>query len=224
MPRTKTQPHKQRSKQGKRADFPRLLGGNLCLDFVNTIEGRLDPHPIEFLHSYEDVVHWGEHVSMLKPKQAATLIEVAKESPEIAAFEFEMAIELREALYRIFLAQAHEAQPPQTDIERLKGIYIEALNHAQLVQTPHGYAWHWPIDEIMREALLWPITKSAVDLLCSSDLQRIKECPGADDCGWLFFDASENRSRRWCSMEGCGSRVKMRHQYARKRKLQFGGR
>jgi len=46
---------------------------------------------------------------------------------------------------------------------------------------------------------------------------RVRQCPGANDCGWLFYDTSRNGSRRWCSMEGCGSRVKMRQQYAKKR-------
>jgi predicted RNA-binding Zn ribbon-like protein len=219
MALTKEQHHKQRPKQGKRADFPRLLGGNLCLDFANTIEGRLDPHPIEFLRSYEDVVHWCEHVGMLNHVQAARLLEAAKTSPEITAVYFKRAIELRDALYRIFLAQAYQTQPSQSDIDYLKHTYITALSHAELSQTPQGYQWQWHTDRDTPDALLWSIAHAAVELLSSSDVQRIKECPGADDCGWLFLDTSKNRSRRWCSMEGCGSRVKMRHQYARKHSL-----
>lgn len=38
---------------------------------------------------------------------------------------------------------------------------------------------------------------------------RLKICP-ADDCRWAFYDASRNRSRRWCSMEVCGNRNKVR--------------
>jgi predicted RNA-binding Zn ribbon-like protein len=219
MTGTTVQPHKQRPKRGRRADFPRLLGGNLCLDFVNTIEGRRDPHPTEFLRSYEDVVHWGEHVSKLNRTQTVMLLEAAKASPEIATICFERAIALREALHHIFLAQAHNTQPPQGDIDHLKHTYITALSHAELSQTLQGYKWQWPTDEVALEAILWSVALTAVELLCSSDVRRIKECPGADDCGWLFFDASKNRSRRWCSMEGCGSRVKMRRQYARNRSL-----
>jgi predicted RNA-binding Zn ribbon-like protein len=219
MTKTKAQPHSQRPKRGKRADYPRLLGGNLCLDFVNTIEGRLDPHPVEFLNSYEDVVYWGEHVSMLNRAQVATLLEVAKASPEIAAIHFEKSIALRDALYHIFLAQARNMQPPQSDIDHLKHTYISALSHAILSRSPQGYQWQWSIEEFALDSMLWSIARAAVELLCSCDVQRVKECPGVNDCGWLFYDASKNRSRRWCSMEGCGSRVKMRHQYARKRRL-----
>jgi predicted RNA-binding Zn ribbon-like protein len=38
---------------------------------------------------------------------------------------------------------------------------------------------------------------------------RLKICP-ADDCQWAFYDASRNRSRRWCSMDVCGNRSKVR--------------
>ena len=78
------------------------------------------------------------------------------------------------------------------------------------------FAWGWTdVDALDRP--LWDVARSAIDVLTQDDLKRVKECPGADDCGWLFYDTSKNASRRWCSMEGCGSRVKMRHQYARKR-------
>jgi predicted RNA-binding Zn ribbon-like protein len=217
MTNTKAQLHKHRQKQGRRADFPRLLGGNLCLDFVNTIEGRRDPHPVEFLHRYQDVVHWGEHVSMLTHGQAARLLKAASASPELAAACFEWAIALREVLHRLFLAQAHQTKPSQSDINHLKQIYITALSHAELSQTPQAYQWQWSAAEGALDAVLWAVARAAVNLLCSSGVQRVKECTGADDCGWLFLDASKNNSRRWCSMEGCGSRVKMRRQYARKR-------
>lgn len=38
---------------------------------------------------------------------------------------------------------------------------------------------------------------------------RLKICP-ADDCAWAFHDTARNRSKRWCSMEVCGNRSKVR--------------
>ncbi|HSG18327.1 MAG TPA: CGNR zinc finger domain-containing protein, partial [Anaerolineae bacterium] len=35
---------------------------------------------------------------------------------------------------------------------------------------------------------------------------------------YLFIDTSRNRSRRWCSMESCGNRAKVRQHRERKRK------
>lgn len=38
---------------------------------------------------------------------------------------------------------------------------------------------------------------------------RLKICP-AEDCLWAFYDASRNHSKRWCSMDVCGNRSKVR--------------
>ena len=46
-------------------------------------------------------------------------------------------------------------------------------------------------------------------LLQQADLARVKQCAG-EKCGWLFFDATKNKSRRWCEMEVCGNRAKQK--------------
>jgi predicted RNA-binding Zn ribbon-like protein len=38
---------------------------------------------------------------------------------------------------------------------------------------------------------------------------RLKVCRN-DTCRWAYYDASKNRSARWCSMAGCGNRMKGR--------------
>jgi predicted RNA-binding Zn ribbon-like protein len=38
---------------------------------------------------------------------------------------------------------------------------------------------------------------------------RLKACRN-EGCRWAFYDASKNRSGRWCTMEICGARAKMR--------------
>jgi predicted RNA-binding Zn ribbon-like protein len=50
---------------------------------------------------------------------------------------------------------------------------------------------------------------AAVAGLPATEWERLKICP-ADDCQWAFYDTSRNRSRRWCSMEVCGNRAKVR--------------
>jgi predicted RNA-binding Zn ribbon-like protein len=46
-------------------------------------------------------------------------------------------------------------------------------------------------------------------VLITGEVERIKRCP-AEDCGWVFWDSTKNRSRRWCSMQVCGNRNKAR--------------
>ncbi|GAA1923892.1 CGNR zinc finger domain-containing protein [Streptomyces sodiiphilus] len=46
--------------------------------------------------------------------------------------------------------------------------------------------------------------------------QRLKACP-AEDCQWAYYDRSPAGRRRWCSMQVCGSRAKMRAYRAKRR-------
>jgi predicted RNA-binding Zn ribbon-like protein len=63
--------------------------------------------------------------------------------------------------------------------------------------------------------VLWPVSWSAAELLTHGPLDRIRECPGQGNCGWLFLDVSKNASRRWCDMRVCGNRAKARRHHAR---------
>jgi predicted RNA-binding Zn ribbon-like protein len=92
--------------------------------------------------------------------------------------------------------------------------YLIALSHAALAPDRGAFDWRWRADAVELDAVLWPVANSAIDLLTAGDLSRIKECP--EGCTWLFYDLSKNASRRWCSMEGCGSQAKMRRYRARR--------
>jgi len=83
----------------------------------------------------------------------------------------------------------------------------EAYAHLQVRAVTEGYDLVWPAPSDLR-APLWPVVKSAVDLLVSGEA-RLRAC-ASDTCGWLFIDESKNRSRRWCSMRDCGNRAKVR--------------
>lgn len=50
---------------------------------------------------------------------------------------------------------------------------------------------------------------AAIELRAAQDgvWERLKACP-ADGCHWAFYDASRNRSSRWCDMGTCGNRSK----------------
>jgi len=111
------------------------------------------------------------------------------------------------------------AGKPVRDVE-LAALNSEvAVTMAQARVVPsgdsNGYRWSWVSQNI--DAPLWPITRSAADLLTSDEERAlVREC-GADDCAWLFMDTTRNRSRQWCSMQGCGNREKARRHYQRMR-------
>ena len=217
--------------QGRTADFPRLLGGRLCLHFANTIEGPISDDPVEFLNGYADLVRWSWHAAVFDEEAAGRLLTTPAAQLDEASRVFTRATVLRRAVDGVFRRIGRGDPPDEKDLARIQREYVAALTHAQLVRHgPDGhartaggkapasadtqYALSWDESDALSRPL-WAIAVSAMELLTNADLRRIKECPGAGDCGWLFYDSSPSGRRRWCSMEGCGSRVKMRRHYAR---------
>jgi predicted RNA-binding Zn ribbon-like protein len=194
-----------------------LLGGRFCLDFANTVDPRVGSHPHELLKHYSDLVQWGQQVDILTEDEARELLRGAAQRPEEAATTLGRAIALREVIYRIFSAITRGTHPQSKDLESLLSAYAEVMTHAQLTSTPNGFTLDWVRHEDGFDCMLWPVVHSAIELLTSQEVKRVKECPGLGDCGWLFLDTSKNSSRHWCSMDECGSRAKMRRLYARKR-------
>jgi predicted RNA-binding Zn ribbon-like protein len=206
--------NKQTRKIGNEPGFPRLLAERLCLDFVNSFE---DPfhEAIEFLTDYSALATWGSHTGLYSHDEARALIAQGEAQPELARTVFEQAIMLRSDLERIFRPIAHHEPAPASELQRFQELYRQLLGDAELQSEEGHYHWHWigsPLQQVT-----WAVVLDALDLLQSDQLGRVKHCPGTDDCDALFFDTSKNQSRQWCSMEGCGSRAKMRRQYARQK-------
>jgi predicted RNA-binding Zn ribbon-like protein len=196
-------------------DLLESVGGRVCLDFINTVDPRVGASQHDYLASYADLVRWGGHVHLLSEDQMDALLRAAAQHPRAARARFEQAIALRETLYRIFSAVAAQQAPAAADLAAAHTAYVELLAQARLVATGEHYRWQWPAGADALDQPLWSVAQSAMDLLTATELQRVRACPGLGDCGWLFLDTSKSGRRRWCSMEGCGSRAKMRRYYAR---------
>jgi predicted RNA-binding Zn ribbon-like protein len=52
------------------------------------------------------------------------------------------------------------------------------------------------------------LARDAIALLADT-VERFRECD-ASDCGFIFYDESRTANRRWCSMQRCGNRAKVR--------------
>ena len=97
-------------------------------------------------------------------------------------------------------------RPEVDDLELLNGALGPALANARIVEGQDGFTWDWA-DELTLDRMLWPVARSAAELLASAQLERARQC--ADEkCGWLFLDLSRNRSRRWCSMRIAGTAIR----------------
>ena len=190
-----------------------FVGGNLSIDFTNTVNGRWSGEKQDKFSDYRDLVAWSRQADLLGEDKERKLIAQGKRNPSEAERALDEATELREVIYRIFVAVARERTPAKADIEKFNKKLAEAMTHARIEPLPGGFAWSWEESDAL-DQMIWPIARSAADLLTSHELERVKTC-GSDDCGWLFVDASRNGSRRWCDMSDCGNRAKARRHYHR---------
>lgn len=196
-----------------------LSGGALGLDFANTWSDRGRPET-DGLQGYAGLLAFVRQAGAATEEEAARLAARAEREPRAAAAAWARALDLREGLYRLFSAAAAERPPAGEDLALVNAALPEALARLRLAPRGGGFGWAWEAPEAGSpepplDAPLWPILRSAAELLTADDLQRVREC-AAPSCTWLFLDRSRNRSRRWCSMETCGNRAKAHRHYQRR--------
>ena len=199
-----------------------LIGGRLCLDFVNTIGARrISPSgPLairdEKLTRYEDLVAWAHHAGALAAPQAEWALREGELRPHEAAKVLIDAMRLREALYRILKSILGQLQPDERDLAILNEELEIARNAERLKIGRDGLLWGWKSDRAL-DKVLWAVSLSAAEVLTSDDLSRLRQC-GGDDCGWIFLDTTRNRSRHWCDIRDCGNRDHVRRFRLRQRR------
>lgn len=189
---------------------------NWSLEFADTVNWRKKSTPEDALTTYASLVNWSINQQILSPQQAELLLHLAAERPEEANATFQRAIELREAIYRVFSAVAQDETPQQSDLDSVNAALTEGMAQARILHAPDGFRWDWPDDTLTLDRMLWPVARSTAELLTSEQLDLVRECEGVG-CGSLFLDSSKNHSRRWCSMESCGNRAKVNRHYHRKK-------
>lgn len=182
-------------------DLP-LIGGHPALDFVNTAEERGHPQAGEALNTPADLLAWGRRYGLLA------------EGAEGDSSELARAVQARELLYRLFLAQARGRPYGRADMERLTNLVAEAYGAGRLELTTGTPDWSWPDSQL--STVRHAVVTAGLQLLQSPARSRVKQCPGAQ-CGWFFLDATRRGNRRWCSMAECGQEAKSARRRARSR-------
>ena len=207
-------------KKGMRRRPPRfeLIAGVLCLDFINTLDDRFSHEPKELLKTYIDLARFGEDAGILTDLQVDRLFQRSLQSPEPAQHILQHAIRMREAMHEVFWAIVTKKPVPQKSLMVLNGYVQDAAQHAALVPSGGHFEWQFDPSPDNLDAPLWPIARSAAELLASDQLQFVRAC-ASKTCEWLFLDESKNHRRRWCDMTKCGNRAKVQRFYTKKKKV-----
>ena len=182
------------------------------LDFLNT-KPVLADGPTELLPDVRALERWFIASGTVTSARAKKTVRSWQHSTEAAAFLEQLIVfreKLREAVLRI------ESGSTPTDA------FLTEVN-SLLLRYPLPVLLHKRDGRIIRETTfelrkptdLWvPIVDATVDLLVETESSRIRKC---DSCVVHFFDTSKKGSRRWCSMNICGNKLKVAAYQRRKR-------
>jgi predicted RNA-binding Zn ribbon-like protein len=199
----------------------KFIGGNISLDFVNTVNGRIsnpnkksgrdyyDAYPSDKIKNYADLIGWSMKGALVNEKEAKKLLQAAAVDSRAAEAVLKRALNLRESIYRLFKSVVEGWQPEAEDLEKLNRELSIARRHQKLSTAKNAFVFEWINREGALDRMLWQISESAAELLINGDLTRIRRC-GNDVCNWLFLDTSRNRTRQWCVMMDCGNVAKVR--------------
>jgi predicted RNA-binding Zn ribbon-like protein len=194
-----------------------LTGGEVCLDFANTVDDRSDAERRrDYLRSYRDLISWGKQADILSQAETDRLLRAADRRPDVARRMLTRALRLREAVYEAFSARAAGRTVPAPSLATISSEARLAASHRGISPDNGEFRWAWDATGEHLDRPLWPVALSAADVLTSPRVSLVREC-ASETCGWLFLDTSRNRTRRWCDMRACGNRAKARRFYARAR-------
>lgn len=184
------------------------IAGNRTLDLLNTVEWRLDAaRTEEDLTSYSRLLDWCEEANFVSVVERTELEEAARRSTNQAAAEVTALIDIREEAYEALVESSSLAA------RLLVGRYISQLSSAELRFSDGVWAW-WD-KEILLSTPRDRVMRSMFDLLRDGRLKHLHQCEDRA-CGWVFFDTSPRRNRRWCVSGDCGDRNRSRAYYARR--------
>jgi predicted RNA-binding Zn ribbon-like protein len=164
----------------------------LVIDFVNTLDLETG---LDRADTPSHLASWLSEQGVCDPGE-----------PELGAREREQAIALRESLRTVLLSH-HDRDPEPGEATR----HLEEVAERGQLSVCFGggdgvaIAPRSPGYPGVLARLLVPVAHASMD----GSWARVKACP-ADDCLWAFYDASRNRSGRWCDMAVCGNREKVR--------------
>ena len=194
-----------------------LSGGDVALDFVNTVDLRPASEAKELIPRYDDFLAWSRQSKILNPGQEIALRKLAKADRARAERIRKKAIDARECLFRIVSNLADGGEIPEEVVRKWNRIVSESQSRYEMVPEASGFIWRRRSTPFGLDAPLWPVIHSAVQLLTGPNAARIRKCDG-ENCNWMFLDTSKRGNRRWCDMTVCGNRAKARSFYERQKK------
>ena len=189
-----------------------FVANRLILDFLNT-KPVLAQGPTELLPDVQALERWLIASGIVNSPPAKRLLRSWRNSPEAASFLKDL-VAFRERLRDAVLDLEAGSAPSDDFVQEVnRGLLKHPL--AATLCKREGRIAREPHFDLKHPSDLWaPIFDLAADLVSEPEIGRIRQC---EACVLHFFDTSKKGSRRWCSMNICGNKLKVAAYQRRKR-------
>lgn len=190
-----------------------FLGGDIALDFVNTVMVE-DRRLVDRVSSPDELAVW------------VAMSELGTQFGTPAAISTELharVIRLRGALKTSFDALSAGEPIPDEPMSVVNDA-LRSSPGSELYRALPGVLARRPCVDLVRDVsmLPWVLADAGANLMVSKRATRLRRCANHDTCVLVFLDTSRSRTRRWCSMDLCGNRSKVAAHDARVRRRRAG--
>ena len=191
-----------------------FVGNHLALDFLNTCPVQ-NGEAVELLPDFEALLRWFRAAGLLSSRKGASLRQLWGESAR-AQHVVEAVRELRERLRKEVLARERGGTVHRAALDELNHLMAEHPMLTRLKTSGNASTTELWFDPRQPEDLFAPLAHSAAMLFSEADRNRVRKC---GQCVLHFYDTSKKGTRRWCSMQLCGNRLKVAAYAARRRTI-----
>ncbi|MES2223114.1 MAG: ABATE domain-containing protein [Acidobacteriota bacterium] len=182
------------------------------LDLLNT-KPVLADGPTELLPNFHALERWLIASGMVTSPKTKAIVRSWRNSADAIAF-LEQLVGFRERLRKAVERIERGLSPTDAFLAEVNSLMLQYPRHT-LLRKRNGKMIREMLFEPRKPADLWaPIVEATVDLLTETESSRIRKC---ESCVVHFFDTSKKGSRRGCSMNICGNRLKVAAYQRRKR-------
>ena len=189
-----------------------FVGNHLALDFLNT-RPHLAEGPRELLPDVDALVRWLVASGLLTGQQGKALARKWSRTPQAAAF-LRALLKFRERLRGVVIRQEEGLSVNETFIAELNSLLKQHPSVIALQRKGKKLGLEAAFESDKPNDLWAPIVNAVAALLSDVPPGRVRKC---EACIVHFVDTSKKGSRRWCSMNICGNKIKVAAYQQRKR-------
>ncbi len=187
-----------------------FVGEVMALDLVNT-EVAVRGKPADLLQTPDELMQWWALCRQNYPDMEA----VSGPPPIYDEALLDVIKVWRGSLRRLFSDIAEGTSAAEDDINALNSI-LRRASPMLIWRGDHVPQWGYSYDNDPQVGVLLPIALSALRLLTSMDLGRLRKCHN-HRCVLLFYDTTKSATRHWCS-PACLDRERSARRYEEKKR------